>query len=140
MFYFIKKMHHFLTANSRHGTHSPFVYALADEVIYNKNLIRSNSLITDIIDSYNKKGIDKSFFFVTDFKSHGVEELETLQNSYFMIFVKNIHHSAAELIWKDLQNDSRFTVLIDLFEFGIICKRKEQPKETFKLRYPYLYY
>jgi predicted O-methyltransferase YrrM len=32
--FFIAYLKHQLTANNRHGTHSPFVYKLADEVIY----------------------------------------------------------------------------------------------------------
>lgn len=32
--FFIDYLGHFLTANSRHGVHSPFVYRLVDEVIY----------------------------------------------------------------------------------------------------------
>ena len=140
MLYFFKKISHYLTANSRHGTHSPFVYALADELIYNKNLSRGQSLISDIIRYYVKKGVDDSLFFVTDFAQSSVEDLLRLQDSYFMIFIKNIHLPASELNWKAMETHPDFIVLIDLFEFGILCKRKEQPKENFKLRYPYNYY
>lgn len=140
MFYFLRKINHYLTANSRHGTHSPFVYALADRLIYNKKLKRSNSLIQDIINYYNAKGVDSKSFLVTDFTSHTAEQLSLLQESYFMIFVKNIHNKTNQQSWLRMQKDDKFIVLIDLFEFGIICKRKEQPKENFKLRYPYKYY
>ena len=140
MVYFFKKIAHFLTANSRHGTHSPFVYALADQLIYNKRIDRSDSLITDIIRYYNDIGITDELFLVTDFCEFSIDELSDLQGQYFMIFIKNIHAAGNLKKWNAMQSDERFIVLIDLFEFGIVCKRKEQPKETFKLRYPYHFY
>lgn len=139
--YILQKISHFLTSNSRHGTHSPFVYALADELIYNRNIVRSKSLMEDIITYYNSKGIEKSSFLITDFNKHSFVDLLTLQDSYFMIFVKDIYQKASHRkIWKTMQAHKDFVVLIDLFEFGIVCKRKEQPKENFKLRYPYSFY
>ncbi|UIR55111.1 hypothetical protein LZQ00_12610 [Sphingobacterium sp. SRCM116780] len=34
--YYLKYLRHYLISHSRHGTHSPFVYQLVDEVIYQK--------------------------------------------------------------------------------------------------------
>lgn len=140
MIYFFKKVIHFFLANSRHGTHSPFVYALADELVYNKNTVRRKTLIEDIICHYVSKGIARERFLITDFYASSVEDLLVLQDQYFMIFLKDIHKSAYASQWKVLTENESFIVLIDFFEFGIICKRKEQPKETFKLRYPYYKY
>lgn len=54
---------HRLTANSRHGTHSPFVYQLADEVIYDFN----NKLEYKNIELQRKKLFnDDSTITVTD--------------------------------------------------------------------------
>ena len=141
MFYFLKKISHFLTSNSRHGTHSPFVYALADDLIYNNSIVRGKSLIDDIISYYESKGHAYNSFLITDLNTHTLEELLQLQESYFMVFLKDIHRRGSdERVWKGMQTHTDFVVLIDLFEFGIVCKRKEQPKENFKLRYPYLFY
>lgn len=141
MIYFLQKIKHYITSNTRHGTHSPFVYALADELIYNKNITRCDSLIEDIIAYYLSKGLTEFSFLITDFKQHSFADLLVLQNSYFMIFVKDINDcSYHRKLWKTMQAHKDFVVLIDLFEFGIICKRKEQPKENFKLRYPYSFY
>jgi hypothetical protein len=141
MIYFLQKIRHYLSANSRHGTHSPFVYALADELIYNKNINRGDSLMEDIITYFDSKGVERPAFFITHLSAHSVEDLLSLQDVYFMIFVKDIHRKTNHRkIWKSMRTDKNFVVLIDLFEFGIICKRKEQPKENFKLRYPYSFY
>lgn len=140
MLYSIRRIQHYLTANSRHGTHSPFVYALADELIYNKEWKRGESLMQDIQDYYACKGFDAKSFVMVDLLAHSANDILRLQNEYFMVFVRNIYHSKAYRQWKLMQENENFIVLIDLFEFGIVCKRKEQPKENFKLRYPYRYY
>jgi len=141
MIYSLQRIKHFITSNSRHGTHSPFVYALADELIYNNNIDRGDSLMEDIISYFETKGINRGVFLVTDLNTYSVEELLSLQDNYFMIFVKDIYRKAIHRkIWKSMQEHKDFVVLIDLYEFGIICKRKEQPKENFKLRYPYYSY
>lgn len=141
MIYILHKITHFITANSRHGTHSPFVYALADELIYNKNIVRSNALIEDIVHYYESKGINKTCFLIADSNTYSIGDLAKLQDNYFMIFIKNIYsNKSVKEKWSRMKVDDRFVVLIDLFEFGIVCKRTTQPKENFKLRYPYSYY
>lgn len=141
MSYFFRKIAHFLSSNSRHGTHSPFVYTLTDELIYNTNISRSVSLMDDIQDYYIQKwNKRKDDFLVTSLNENSLEDIAVLQDRCFMIFIEKIYHKDALKQWQAMQSDKRFVVLIDLFEFGIVCKRTEQPKETFKLRYPYHLY
>jgi predicted O-methyltransferase YrrM len=64
LFQFIKDyLKHRLTAKSRHGTHSPFVYKLADEVIYDFN---DKSEYKDIEHQRKKLFNDDSIITVTD--------------------------------------------------------------------------
>jgi len=59
----IDYLKHRLTANSRHGTHSPFVYKLTDEVIYDF----SNKKVYEEIEAQRKKLLnDDKLITVTD--------------------------------------------------------------------------
>ena len=64
LFQFIKDyLKHRLTAKSRHGTHSPFVYKLADEVIYD---FTDKSEYKNIEEQRKKLFNDDSVITVTD--------------------------------------------------------------------------
>jgi len=39
--------------------------------------------------------------------------------------------------WSALKADQNVVVTVDLFHFAVLIVRKEQPKENFKLRFPY---
>src|SRR4051812_39375952 len=56
-------LQHRLTAKSRHGTHSPFVYQLADEVIYD---FSAKKVYEDIEQQRKKLLHDDRFITVTD--------------------------------------------------------------------------
>lgn len=49
--FILAQLKHQLTANNRHGTHSPFVYKLADEVIYDF----SSKKVYEVIEGQRKK-------------------------------------------------------------------------------------
>lgn len=152
MIYWLKYLVHFFTSNSRHGTHSPFVYALADSCIYanRENSSKTSSsykaLIDDILQFYNISLDDteadrSSKAQVIFIESTPIDEILILQQQNFMLFVEGIHLNAAnEKKWKSIYQSKETVVTIDLFHFGIVCYRTEQPKEHFKLRFPFWKY
>ena len=154
MRYYWKLILHFLNSNSRHGTHSPFVYKLADEVIYAKSFgsvipsePKSISLMKDIasyfrlpIVSIGHQELKDSVCYLS-LADVTVEELSILQHQRFMLFITDLYTDAfVETKWQQIKQSSAFVVTIDLFHFGIICYRTEQPKEHFILRFPYWKY
>lgn len=64
--------------------------------------------------------------------------VERCNNDSILIF-DDIHWSKEmEQAWSEIYADSRVTVSFDLFFFGIVFLRKEQPKQHFKIRFfPY---
>ena len=61
--FFVDYLQHRLTANSRHGTHSPFVYKLTDEVIYD---FSAKKVYNSIEDQRKKLLNDDRLITVTD--------------------------------------------------------------------------
>ncbi|MFD2553403.1 hypothetical protein [Sphingobacterium tabacisoli] len=149
MQYLWRLFFHFFSSNSRHGTHSPFVYSMADEVIYAKskrtNIANKQQLLladvatyfeVDYVSSPLEKGRDKAF--VIEDVMMDVEQLTILQQQFRYLVIPDIYRdNGRKLLWESICRDSRFIVCIDLFYYGLVFYRKEQPKELFKLRFPY---
>lgn len=141
---------HFFTSNSRHGTHSPFVYALAEQVIYKRRWSTEKAtkgykrLLSEIANYFevtytslpSDNGMDKALW-VADVQI-SIDELALCQHQFRYIVLEHIYRSSEDRKrWRLLQRDERFVVTIDLFFFGLVFYRTEQPKQHFKLRYPF---
>ncbi|KGE15440.1 hypothetical protein [Sphingobacterium deserti] len=154
MRYYFDLVKHFIVANSRHGTHSPFVYALADQVIYNKTHFWSTEVsfppsffwryrqllsavlsYLDVNELTLPESSQKSAAVWVDLATVSSAELfQLLQNGKILI----VHEPyKCRSRWKELIADSRVIVSVDLFHFGIVMRREGQRKENFRLRYPY---
>jgi len=60
--------------------------------------------------------------------------IKSIHNDTLFIF-DDIHWSPGmELAWKEITEDTRTVVTIDLFEIGLVFFRKEQPKQHFILK------
>lgn len=153
MRYLLSYIYHFFISNSRHGTHSPFVYSLAEKVIYNPvyksrqhvdypegfspkywNLLNKilsywevPNLNTDLKDS-----IAKAYWI--EGPEHNFPELLNLVEQGKILIVHQPYQKAQKRLWKNLIADERVIVSINLFHFGIVLKRDGQRKEDFLLR------
>ncbi|MDR2281726.1 MAG: hypothetical protein LBE37_00875 [Sphingobacterium sp.] len=149
MQYLWRLFFHFFSSNSRHGTHSPFVYSMADEVIYAKsqrtNVANKQQLLlsdiaayfeVDYVSSPLEIGSDKALIIENGMED--VDQLAILQKQFRYLVISDIYKdNGRKLLWESIGRDSRFIVCIDLFYYGLVFYRKEQPKELFKLRFPY---
>lgn len=149
MKYYWEGVKHFLSSNSRHGTHSPFVYKLADDVIYAKSkqhavVGKRDKLLADVADYFGVNYAESDLDIGTDRAliiekpAMDVEELAVLVRRFKYLVIPNIYKDrVTKRTWHLVCQDSRFIVCIDLFYYGLIFYRSEQPKESFKLRFPY---
>jgi len=62
MQYYLKYLCHYLGSHSRHGTHSPFVYQLVDEVLYRKPTVDELNAVPLCYQKAGKKAIKKYLF------------------------------------------------------------------------------
>lgn len=156
MLYFLALVRHFLCSNSRHGTHSPFVYNIASDVIYSSELIRSKTIVSircewkkkpnyfwlveDIlkylgIDKLSDKGRVEAEAYWADLAKDRVEDLIERVDHGQLLIIQEPYLDVRK--WNKLIESESIVVSIDLFHFGIVLKRDEQHKENFKLRFPY---
>lgn len=151
MRYYFDYIFHFLVSNSRHGTHSPFVYALTEKVIYNPSYKGQNfvefpegfnpnyfPLLKKIwsfweVNTLSKDLQDKDAqSYWIDGKEDSEVILSLIDAGKIIVFHEPYKQKRQ---WKKLIDDQRVTVSINLFHFGILLKREGQRKQDFLLRY-----
>ena len=154
MMYHLELVRHFFCAHSRHGTHSPFVYDLADHVIYSNRInttqhevvidcdwdatpkyIRLVIEILSYLGSFSLSDFRKDGSYWVNLKKDNIFELIKRVESGQLLVVHEPHLEFEK--WSELINNEIVIVSIDLFHFGLVLNRNEQRKENFNLRFPY---
>lgn len=141
---------HWLLSHSRHGTHSPFVYRLVDEVVYNDQSsapqrirgirpARVNALINRILEFWLKDEVDIREYILIKSDADYLDKFnETLPKAHpgtLLIFEGIYQNKQHKTNWKLIIANEEVRVSIDLFYIGLVFFRQGQAKEHFKIRY-----
>lgn len=157
MRYYWDLIGHFFVANSRHGTHSPFVYDLASRVIYSVSRWKTDkvgvpsdfnpkyrSLLLGILNHMDVKELgyldqsDHEEALFTDLRNTSANKItKAVRRGKVIIVHEPFLTRKTKRIWQQLVQSADVVVSINLFHFGILIYRKEQRKENFRLRYPF---
>lgn len=155
MWYVLSYIHHFLASNSRHGTHSPFVYALADQVIYNRDNkkigqvefpaecnLKYKPLLNKILVYLSITKVSKDdhntsadAYWICSPEDMDVEKVLNAVKGGKLVILDEPYKRAHRKFWRTMIKDPRVIVSINLFHFGIVLHREGQYKEDFLLRY-----
>lgn len=109
-------------AKTRHGIHSPFVYAFIDNCLGKKSQLG----LEQLINTYFGDALQWDATTI-DYKKKLV-----------VVAVKDIHTTEANTAqWNELRNQQKFQISIDLFSIGLLVYNPEiKEKQHFVLKYP----
>ena len=155
--YYLDKWVHFFTAHSRHGTHSPFVYRLVDEVIYAKRLPgepqdKVARLVERLIGRFQCRtlytlGSEPEPTAPLDFVrvdcstygwpvAHEIDALWPRLHAGSVLVLSAIYRDAqSKALWQSIKAHPHVTVTVDLFRVGLVFFHAGQAKEDFKIRW-----
>ena len=161
---FIEYIKYTWKAKGRHGTHSPFVYELADHVLLDKGPIKKEyfikcpsvelkyeNLLSRIAAYYNYKEIitlpgtneiskHADMLLISSEPSTWLNlpnEYAHLLKNESAVVITGIHKNAAHsAAWKKLTTNDKVRMSIDLYGIGLLLFRKEfKEKQHFVLKY-----
>lgn len=159
MRYYWDLIQHFFVSNSRHGTHSPFVYGLAVNAIYAPSRgythhinvplgfkPRYKKLLLHILVRMEKKEVayfqqtkdaDVLWVNLKETPTPIPDIIEAVRQGRLIVVHEPFRSRETKRIWQELIQSSDVVVSINLFHFGLLVYREGQRKENFRLRYPF---
>lgn len=154
--YYLDGLWHFFAAHSRHGTHSPFVYRLVDEVIYAKRLPSESGdkvkrLVGRLINRFQPSMVfalanesiptSRLDFVIIDARTleEPVAQLEALwprlHAGSVLVLSDFYRDTKSKALWQSIKIKREVTVTIDLFRVGLVFFHSGQAREDFKIKY-----
>src|SRR5690606_10442712 len=153
--YYLDYIVHYLVSHSRHGTHSPFVYRLLEDVIYapkseEEPVGKVERLIARIADRFGRNTVYRigtplpnqpldvivSDMLDGEALAACLQQLRPSIHKQTVLVISGIYRNGnMKRLWQDLQKRPDVTVTIDLFRLGLVFFHDGQAKEHFRIRF-----